>query len=90
VAELPLAAHPMPARLLEQIAGASRLLVAEEHVARGGVASELALFLACRGLAVPRITHLHALAHHYDRYGSQAWLRRQSRLDPASLLEELA
>jgi transketolase len=64
-------------------------LVAEEHVARGGMASDLALHLATRGLAMPRLVHLHALAHHFQRYGSQAWLRRESRLDAASLLNAL-
>jgi transketolase len=89
VAELPLSANPLPPKLQAQIATAARVVVAEEHVARGGMASDLALHLAVLGLAVPRLVHLHALAHHYERYGSQAWLRRESRLDAASLLQAL-
>jgi transketolase len=89
IAELPLASNPLPDGLLAQLASAQRVVVAEEHVARGGMASDLALHLATRGLAMPRLVHLHALAHHFQRYGSQAWLRRESRLDAASLLNAL-
>ena len=89
VAELPMAANPVPAELLEQVRSADRLAVAEEHVAQGGFASQLLLHLAAQGVAVRRFTHLHAKAHHYERYGSQGWLRRQSGLDPASMLAAL-
>ena len=89
LAELPLGNHPLPAALLAQLASAGRLVVAEEHVAQGGVASQIALHLALRGVSSPPMVHLCATAHHYGRYGSQLWLRRQSRLDPASLLAAL-
>lgn len=89
VAELPLEHNPMPPQLLAQIDAAPALCVAEEHVRRGGFGAELALFLADHGLAVRRFHHLHARAHHYERYGSQAWLRRQSGLDCATLLRTL-
>lgn len=89
VAELPLSANPMPQELLAQLASSDRVVVAEEHVERGGMASDLALCLAMQGLAMPRLVHLHALAHHYERYGSQTWLRRESRLDAASLLHAI-
>ena len=45
---------------------------------------------ADRGHAPRRFHHLHARAHHFDRYGSQTWLRRQSGLDVDSLLAVLA
>lgn len=86
--ELPLALNPPPMLLMEQMRRAGRLVVAEEHVAHGGLASELALYLLGRGEAI-RLTHLHARAHHYPRYGSQGWLRAQSGLDPQSLLDAL-
>ena len=89
VAELPLERNPLPPELLEQIRKSSLLCVAEEHVPRGGFASELTLHLAERGVAVPRFVHLHARAHHYDRYGSQPFLRRLSSLDPPSMLMAL-
>ena len=37
-----------------------------------------------------RFVHLCARAHHYDRYGSQPFLRRLSGLDPGSMLAALA
>jgi transketolase len=89
VAELPLESSPLPADLLTQITTTSCLCVAEEHVARGGFGSELALHLLSRGILPQRFVHLRALSHRYERYGSQAYLRKQSRLDPASLLAAL-
>lgn len=89
VAELPLDLHPMPDELLAQLRSASALCVAEEHVRRGSVGSELALSLADKGIAMPRFVHLHARAHHYERYGSQNFLRRQSGLDPSTMLATL-
>ncbi len=89
VAELPLEDTPPPIELLEQLARAKAVVVAEEHVRQGGFASELALHMSSRGLSVPHIRHLHALAHTYSSYGSQAFLRAKSRLDPASLLATL-
>lgn len=86
VTELPIERNPLPAELLQQILGSSLLCVAEEHVQRGGFASEFTLHLAQLGIAIPRFIHLYALAHHYERYGSQSYLRRQSRLDPQSML----
>ena len=89
VAELPLSMHPMPMVLVQQIAQAQALCVAEEHVARGGFGSELALHFALTGTTPQRMVHLHALAHHYARYGSQSYLRMQSKIDPQSLLSAL-
>lgn len=89
VAELPLSAHPVPSQLLAQIASAATLVVAEEHVAQGGLAAQLALHLAVEGVPLRRLVHLRAKAHNYGRYGSQGWLRKQSGLDAASLMEAL-
>jgi transketolase len=89
VAELPIEQSPMPSELLAQIETSTSLCVAEEHVRRGGFGSELMLFLADRGISVRRFQHLYARAHHFERYGSQAFLRRLSALDPCSMLAEL-
>lgn len=79
----------LPDTLIGQIDRHGRLIVAEEHVAQGSFASQLALFLMKSGLGDARLTHLHALKHNYGRYGSQSYLRQHSGLDPASLLREL-
>ncbi|REE87221.1 transketolase family protein [Cupriavidus plantarum] len=89
VAELPISQSPMPAELLAQIQRADLLCVAEEHVQRGGFASELLLHLATQQVSVPRFRHLYARAHHFERYGSQGFLRRQSGLDAGSVLAAL-
>lgn len=90
VSELPLEHNPMPPELWEQIVQTGELCVAEEHVRRSGLGSEVALHLADRGVALRRFHHLYARAHHFDRYGSQSFLRRQSGLDADSLLAVLA
>ena len=90
VAELPLEKNPVPAELLAQMGRAPALCVAEEHVRRSGFGSELALFLADRGIAIRRFHHLYARAHHYERYGSQTFLRRLSGLDVDSMMAALA
>ena len=90
VAELPIEDNPLPVQLLDQISKCTILCVAEEHVRRGGFGSELALYLAESCIPVRRFQHLHARAHHYDRYGSQTFLRRLSGLDPDGMLAALS
>jgi transketolase len=89
VSVLPLASTPPNPEMLRQLAQSGKLIVAEEHVQRGGLASELILWMAERGLSPLRFTHLYAKAHRYERYGSQSYLRIQSKLDPLSLQESL-
>ncbi len=89
IAELPIAFNPMPAELLSQIKNSSGLLVAEEHVRHGGFGSDLLLYLADKNIALRGFRHLYARAHHFERYGSQNFLRRQSALDVDSLLAAL-
>lgn len=86
IAELPIAKNPMPERLLRHIRDGAPLIVAEEHVARGGVGAEMALYLAEQTIRMPVFRHLRAQSHHYDAYGSQPYLRKQSGLDAASML----
>jgi transketolase len=86
ISELPLSANPVPPALITQIVEANRIYVAEEHVAQGGFASALLLYLAQHGIRVPEFHHLHARAHHFERYGSQRFLREQSMLDAPALL----
>lgn len=85
VSMLPIEAYAPPPALLDQIAASECLVIAEEHVRRGGVGSEMALWLAERGGMPSKFAHLFAKAHRYERYGSQAYLRRQSGLDQNSL-----
>ena len=88
-AQLPLEHNPLPAELLRQISFSCKLCVAEEHVQRGGFGAELALHLLKQGITIADFRHLYAHAHHFARYGSQAFLRQQSALDPHSMLTAL-
>ena len=90
VTELPLERNPLPVQLLEQIVLSGDLHVAEEHVRRGSFGAELALHFLELGVAVKRFQHHHARAHHFERYGSQNFLRQLSALDPASLVTALS
>jgi transketolase len=90
ISMLPLDDFPPPAAFLESLTTSRRLLVAEEHVRRAGVGSELAIWLAERGLAPSRLHQLCATAHRFERYGSQAYMRQMSGLDPASLQAAIA
>jgi transketolase len=65
------------------------MLVAEEHVQRGSVGAELAVILLTAGVGIDRFQHLYAKAHHYERYGSQGFLRLKSQLDPVSMQQAL-
>ncbi|MES2089165.1 MAG: transketolase [Pseudomonadota bacterium] len=87
---LPIALSPIPTAMLLQLAHANAVIVVEEHVARGGFGSELALCLALRGLTPKRFVHLYAQSHRYERYGSQAFLRQQSGLDLGSVMTALS
>lgn len=89
VSELPIAMNPMPATLISQISSAARLYVAEEHVKHGGFGSDLLLYLMELGVRVHSFHHLYAIAHHYERYGSQNYLRTKSGLDVGSMLNRL-
>lgn len=90
LAELPLTKNPLPNTLLKQITQGPGLCVAEEHVARGGFGSELALYLTKNGIRITKFHHLCARSHLFETYGSQNFLRRQSDLDVTHILEVVA
>jgi len=90
VAQLPVSAFPPPPKLLAQIAAGPGTCIAEEHVAQGSFASQFVLYLATNGVGVKAIKTMHARAHLYERYGSQGFLRGQSRLDVPSMLSTIA
>jgi transketolase len=75
-----------PDRFLQQVVEGPGLCIAEEHVRHGGFGAAIALQLTAAGHAPKKFAHLHATAHQFDRYGSQHYLRRQSRLDVERLL----
>ena len=86
VSELPLEQNPIPQELINQIDKTSSICVAEEHVRHGGFGSNLLLHLAEKNVNLKKFRHLFARSHHFERYGSQKFLRQQSRLDVGSML----
>ncbi|KAA3498029.1 transketolase [Rhizobium rhizogenes] len=87
ISELPLSLNPMPELLVEQMKVSGQVFVAEEHVQQGSFGADLALYLMKAKSVMIRMNHLHALSHRFSRYGSQTYMRQQSRLDPASLMD---
>jgi transketolase len=82
VSQLPI--PKLPDSLLESVKRTSRVLIAEEHVERGGLAEHLSLAFLRHGLA-PRIETRAALGYPSRTYGSQKFHQQESYLDPASL-----
>lgn len=89
VTEMPIEKNTIPNELLNQLSKGKDLFVVEEHVRRGGLGSELALFIIENKIQIGEFHHLFARAHHYEKYGSQNFLRQQSKIDIDSLLELL-
>lgn len=90
VTELPLEQNPLPSALLTQMSAVKGLCVVEEHVRRGGLGSELALFILEKKIEVGAFHHLYASAHRYATYGSQNFLRAQSGIDAKSVMAVVA
>jgi transketolase len=88
ISELPLSKYPLPTIMLDQLNASKSLIVIEEHVARGGLGAELALYLAAKNVHLNKFKHLFAREHIYDEYGSQSFLRAKSGLDPHTVLSE--
>ena len=82
VSELPIEANPPPLELTDALRRTRRLAVVEEHVAYGGVGQAMCRWVIEAGIGLDRFRHLHASACAGSTYGSQAFLRRGSGLDP--------
>jgi transketolase len=89
VSLLPVCENPPPKTFVDRLALDGRLIVAEEHVERGGLGWDLLVYLQKSGICISKFWHLFAKKHNYEFYGSQAYLRKQSELDPESLMSIL-
>ena len=83
VSQLPL--PELSRELLESVSRTNRVIIAEEHVERGGLAEHLALKFLQHGLA-PKLETRAARGYPGKNYGSQKGHQQQSELDTASLL----
>jgi transketolase len=88
LSELP--AGELPVEFRADLARSRRLLVVEEHVAQGGVGQSLAALLLSSGSVPEQFATRCARGYVSGRYGSQKFHRRESGLDPASIVEFLA
>jgi len=89
VSILPLDLNPPPDNFIAQIRLSQSLLVAEEHVERGGFGWELIMTLQKMNINLAKFKHFYARKHMYDEYGSQDLLRQKSFLDVASIISSL-
>jgi transketolase len=87
MSELPI--REVPQQFHADLTRARRLLVVEEHVFQGGVAQNLAATMLASGNVPERFSSRTAQGYLSGRYGSQRFHRRESGLDPASILEFL-
>ena len=85
VSELPIEANPPPSDLTDGLKRTRRLAVVEEHVAHGGVGQAMCHWTIESGIGLDRFRHLHAHGRPGSTYGSQAFLRRRSSLDPEGI-----
>jgi transketolase len=89
VSELPFDAEAMPSTLQAQLNHDPRLLVIEEHVRQGGLGSQMATWVLEAGLPIRRFRHLYVRSLAMGVYGSQIYLRKQSGLDPDTILNTM-
>ena len=87
ISQLPL--PELTAELRDSVAASGKLLVIEEHSARGGLGEHLAAALAREGVPF-RLHHQHAVGYPNGRYGSQSYHQAQSGLDSSTLKASLA
>ena len=88
--ELPFDPAAIPAPLLDRLRDGSALYVLEEHVAHGGAGQMLCHALMLHGVQPGVFKHFHAQGYRSGRYGSQAFHRIESGIDPASVLRAIA
>lgn len=80
----------LPPPLVDAVRAGRAFAVAEEHVAHGGAGQALAAALLRYGVAPATFLHFHAAGYPSGRYGSQAFHRKESGIDPDSVLARLA
>jgi transketolase len=87
VSELPFG--QVPSEFLQDLQRSGHLFVVEEHVKNGGLGQIISHHLMSISVAVRRFTHHYAQGYVSGFYGSQNFHRRESLLDPASVLAAL-
>jgi transketolase len=86
VSEMPL--NKLGKELEDSIKKTKKVIVAEEHVGRGGLAENLSLLLLKKGVSC-QLTSLCAKGYPNGLYGSQAYHQKISGLDPNSIVKAI-
>jgi len=86
ICKLPINISEIPTELLDDIKLAKVLYLAEEHVVRGGVGSEILFILQTLNISLNNFIHFYAQKHIFDYYGSQKYLRAKSGLNCENIL----
>ncbi len=89
LAELPIDASTIPPSFYEDLRDSDHLIVVEEHVAQGGAGQMIALALLVGRAAPKRFEHRYARGYPSGLLGSQAFHRKESGLDPGSIVAAL-
>jgi len=84
LSELPIA--ELPQQFIDDVTSSGHLVVVEEHVEHGGAGSMVAHRLLTRSVIPRRFSHLAARGYPSGLYGSQKFHRKESGLDPSSVL----
>jgi transketolase len=87
LSELPLC--NLPGEFLADLRRSGHLFVVEEHVLQGGVGQAISHHLLSLSEPVRRLTHRFARGYVSGLYGSQKFHRKESQLDPESILAAL-
>lgn len=86
VSEMPFTEETLPDPFLDELDRSGCLVVVEEHVAHGSAGQSLTHLLCQIDRSPSRLIHRHALGYVSGKYGSQAFHRTESGLDPRSIL----
>lgn len=86
LAELPIQPLAIPTELVGDFRRSGHLIFVEEHIAHGGAGASLVQALASAGSLPTRFTHRVAVGYPGGHYGSQHYHRRESGLDPRSII----
>lgn len=72
----------------DDIKKCGKLLIVEEHVARGGIGESISLEILKNGISV-NLTHLSALGYPSGTYGAQAFHQKESKLDSKNIQNKI-
>jgi transketolase len=89
LSELPVTAQTIPIEFKADLKRSNHLIVAEEHVAHGGVGEMLSRILLLAGKAPQKFSHHCAQGYISGYYGSQGFHRKESGLTAEAILKEL-